>query len=143
MVTYSLDAVGIITLLVSIVLPALVALVTQRLTSPGIKALTLLGLAVVTGFLSELASSLSTGSSYDLDAALLNWLAVFLIGALTHYGLLKPLNITGTNGVIAKAAPGGIGAVAPVKEPDPRPGPHVVVPQKPGFADHAAPDANE
>lgn len=103
----------LLALLLSAILPALVALATKRLASPGLKALALLFLAAVTGFVAELADAVSAGSSFDWRAALFIWLSSFMVAVLSHYGLLKPTGVTGSSGVIARKVPGGIGHVEP------------------------------
>lgn len=124
----SITWVQLLTLLVSVVLPAAVALVTQRLASSGVKALMLAFLAAVTGFLSELLDALVTALPFDLGAALMSWLTVFIVAVASHYGLLKPTGVTGTDGALARAVPAGVG----------KPSRHVVIPQTPGEPDHAA-----
>lgn len=116
MITFSgFTWVQLLTLLVSVVLPALVALVTKRMASPALKSVTLLLLAALTGFLSELLHALTTALPFDLGAAAFTWLASFLIAVVSHYGLLKPTGLTGSQGVIAAAVPGGIGEDDPGK----------------------------
>lgn len=116
MITYSgISWVQLLTLLVSVVLPALVALVTRRMASSGLKAVVLVGLAAVTGFLSELLDALVHATVFDLGAALMMWLTAFIVAVAAHYGLLKPTGVTGSQGAIANAVPGGLGADDPGK----------------------------
>lgn len=111
MITYAgFTWVQLLTLLVSFVLPALVALVTKRMASSGLKAVTLFGLSALLGFLSELLDALVTALPFELGAAVFFWLASFVLAVASHYGLLKPLKMTGSQGAIATAVPGGIGA---------------------------------
>lgn len=110
MITYSgFTLVQLLTLLVSVVLPALVALLTSRLASPGVKAIALALLAALVGFLSELADALTAGTPFDAAAALMSWVTAFIVAVASHYGLLKPTGVTGSTGAIANALPGGIG----------------------------------
>lgn len=95
----------VLTLLVSVVLPAIVALVTQRAASPGTKAIALALLAAVIGFLSELLDALVNSTAYDVGAALFTWVTSFIVAVVVHYGLLKPLAITGSNGSIQASTP--------------------------------------
>lgn len=116
MITYSgFSWVQLLTLVVSVVLPALVALVTNRMASPGLKAVTLAGLAALVGFLSELLHALVTALSFDVGTALLTWVTSFIIAVAAHYGLLKPTGLTGSQGVLARKLPGGIGEDDPGK----------------------------
>lgn len=102
--------VQLLTLLVSVVLPALVALVTKRLASPGLKAVVLAALAALLGFLSELLDALVHAGAFDVAAAIVWWVTAFVVAVAVHYGLLKPGGITGSQGAIATAVPGGLGA---------------------------------
>lgn len=110
MITYSgFTWVQMLTLLVSLVLPMLVALATTRLAAPRLKAVVLAVLAAVTGFLSELLDALVNGTAYDLGAAFSTWTYAFILAVAAHFGLLKPAGVTGSSGAIAKALPGGLG----------------------------------
>lgn len=80
-------------LLVSVVLPVLVGLVTTRVTSPGLKAVLLLALSTLNGFLVELAGPHDAG--YSVQTAAVLSLVSFGIGVLSHFGLLKPTGISG------------------------------------------------
>lgn len=116
MITFSgFTWVQLLTLLVSVGLPALVALVTQRMASSGLKATVLAALAAVTGLASELLDALVHHTAFDVGAALIAWLTAFVIAVAVHYGLLKPAGVTGSQGAIAQAVPGGIGQEQPGK----------------------------
>lgn len=101
--------VQILTLIVSVVLPMIVALVTKQATTSQIKALALLFLAALTGFLGELLNARVEDAPYDVGVAVMNWVTSFIIGVGMHYGLFKPAAITGDTGAIQQAIPGGIG----------------------------------
>ena len=114
MITFTgFSGVQILTLVVSVVLPVLVALATSRLASPGLKAVVLALLAAAVGFLSELLDALHAGTPYDVGAALLTWLGAFVVAVAAHFGLLKPTGITGSRGAVAAAVPGGVGSDDP------------------------------
>lgn len=116
MITYSgFSWVQLLTLLVSVVLPALVALVTRRMASSGLKATVLALLAAVLGFGSELLDALTQGGVFDVGAGVYAWVTAFVIAVAAHYGLLKPTGVTGSQGAIASAIPGGLGADDPGK----------------------------
>ncbi|TFV90377.1 hypothetical protein [Blastococcus sp. CT_GayMR16] len=114
MITYTgFTWVQLLTFAVSAVLPALVALITKRMAAPALKAVTLLFLAALTGLLSELLDALVTALPFDFGTAAANWLMAFIVAVAAHYGLLKPLKMTGSQGAIATAVPGGLGADDP------------------------------
>lgn len=91
--TVTLDKAYWLGLLVSVILPVLVGLVTTRVTSAGIKAVLLLALSTANGFLVELAGPHDSGYSWQTAAILA--LVSFATGVLTHFGLLKPVGVTG------------------------------------------------
>lgn len=97
-------------LLVSGVLPMLVALVTRRMASSALKAVTLLFLTAVVGFTGELYDAVVNAAPFDFGTVAASWLLSFLVAVASHYGVLKPTGVTGSQGVIAKAVPGGIGS---------------------------------
>ena len=80
-------------LAISVVLPVLVGLVTTRVTSAGVKAVLLLALTAVNGFLVELAGPHSDG--WDLDTAVVLTLVSFGTAVLSHFGLWKPVGVSG------------------------------------------------
>lgn len=93
MVTFTLDWVLVIQLLVSTVLPLLVGLVTKVATDGGVKAVILACLSLVTSLLAELGNALAEGTPYDLGVGLILALPTFIIAVSTYYGILKPTGI--------------------------------------------------
>lgn len=89
----SLDTAYWLGLLISVVLPVLVGLVTTRVTSPGVKAVLLLALTALNGFLVELAGP--HGDDYSVGSAVLLWGISFATGVLSHFGLWKPTGVSG------------------------------------------------
>jgi hypothetical protein len=79
-------------LLVSVVLPVLVGLVTTRVTHAGVKAVLLLALSTVNGFLVEYAAP---GPGYHVGTAAVLALVAFGTGVLAHFGLWKPTGVSG------------------------------------------------
>lgn len=79
-------------LAVSTVLPVLVGLVTTRVVSPGVKAVTLLALSTANGFVVELAHP---GPGYSVGTAAILSLVAFGTGVLSHFGLWKPTGLSG------------------------------------------------
>ena len=93
-IAFTLDPALVIQLLVSTVLPLLVGLVTKTVTSGGVKAVLLAGLALVTSLLTELGQAIANGVTYDLGQGLLLAIPTFLIAVGLHYGLWKPTGVT-------------------------------------------------
>lgn len=89
-VSIAFDWPVIIGLLVSTVLPLLVALVTKVVTHPGIKAALLAAFSAATGLLTELGNSLAAGTTYNLGMGLIFALVAFIVGVAMHVGLWKP-----------------------------------------------------
>lgn len=102
----------IVTVLVGAVLPALVALITNRFASSQFKSLALLGVTAISSILTPLVGQ-----------ATVNWRTVsttFIVqfgsAVLAYYGALKPLKIAGSDGVIQSKVEGGLGGGPEVTE---------------------------
>lgn len=97
-----------LTFAVSVALPVLVALVTQRLASGAVKSLVLLFLSLVTGFATSL---FATDGTFELKSAGVAFAVSFVTAVAAHFGLLgsNGLNLTGKNGAVATALPSGVG----------------------------------
>jgi hypothetical protein len=79
-------------LAISVALPVLVGLVTTRVTSAGAKAVLLLLLTALNGFLVELSQA---SDGYSVGTAVVLWGVSFAIGVLSHFGLYKPVGLSG------------------------------------------------
>jgi hypothetical protein len=79
-------------LLTSVVLPVLVGLVTTRVTNAGLKAVLLLALSTVTGFVTEYAGPHDAG--YSVGTAAVLALVSFATGVLSHFGFWKPVGVS-------------------------------------------------
>jgi hypothetical protein len=93
-------------LLISMILPIVVALVTKRFANGQVKAVVLLALSVITGWLTSLQA---TGGTFELKSAITSTVVSFVAAVAVHFGLLAPAGVTGADGVIARSVPGGIG----------------------------------
>ncbi|AZM46560.1 hypothetical protein DMB38_12715 [Streptomyces sp. WAC 06738] len=101
----NLDAAYWLGLVISVVLPVLVGLVTTRVTHAGVKAVLLLFLSTLNGFLVELASP---GPDFEPATAAVLALVSFATGVLTHFGLWKPTGVTAAaQDTLVKDAPRG------------------------------------
>lgn len=85
--TYEVSTLGLLTILVQVVLPLVVAVATKANASAGVKAVTLLALTSVTQFVS---SWIDNFDKFDWKFYALNVLVGFVIAVATHYGLWKP-----------------------------------------------------
>lgn len=90
--TANLDKAYWLGLLVSVILPVLVGLVTTRVTSAGVKAVLLLALSTLNGFVVEYAAH---GPDYSVGTAAVLALVAFGTGVLSHFGLWKPTGVSG------------------------------------------------
>jgi hypothetical protein len=88
----NLDSAYWLGLAISVALPVLVGLVTTRVTHAGTKAVLLLGLTALNGFLIELQAG---GDGYDVGAAVTLTLVSFGTAVLSHFGLWKPTGVSG------------------------------------------------
>lgn len=78
-------------LVVTFVLPILVGLVTSKVTSGGVKAVVLLALSTLNGFLVELAHP---GPGYSVGTAAVLALVSFGTAVAMHFGLWKPAGVS-------------------------------------------------
>lgn len=95
-----------LTFLLSTVLPTLVAVVTAKVASSGVKALVLIVLNLITGTLTSLYA---TGGELELKAAVIGFFVSFVTAVSAHYGFLKPAGVTGSEGAIQRSIPAGLG----------------------------------
>jgi hypothetical protein len=93
-------------LLISMLLPIVVAVVTKRFAAGSVKAVTLIALSVITGWLTSLQA---TGGAFEIKSAVTAVLVSFVAATASHFGLLAPANITGADGVVQRTVQGGIG----------------------------------
>lgn len=106
MVTLPLD---ILNLVLAAVLPVLTALVTARFASGAIKTLVLIVLTVIA---TALQGVFNDGGMLPVREFIIATTLQFLLSVGFHFGLLKPVNITGAGGAVASAVPQGIGGEA-------------------------------
>lgn len=90
--TVNLDSAYWLGLVVSVGLPVLVGLVTTRVTNAGVKAVLLLALSTLNGFLVELAGPHDAG--YSVGTAAVLALVSFATGVLSHFGFWKPVGVS-------------------------------------------------
>jgi len=95
-----------LTLIAGVLLPTVVALVTKQLASGAVKAVTLVFLSVLAGWLTQLQQD---GGHFEVWSTVSNIILAFGTAVIAHFGLLQPINLTGKNGAIQAAVPGGIG----------------------------------
>jgi hypothetical protein len=95
--------------LVNAVLPIVVAIVTSKVAGGAVKALTLLILSAVSGFLVSWLAALDAGEPFSLSAAGFTALMGLVIAVAAHFGLWKPTGVTGSDGVVQTRLSGGIG----------------------------------
>lgn len=108
-ILFTFTAAQLLNVGINVLLPLLVALVTNQLASSGLKATLLLFLSAVSGFLVSWLDAVNGGVPFDWSQAVLTVLSGFIVAVASHFGLLSPLNITGSNGLIQAAVPQGVG----------------------------------
>lgn len=94
---------------VNTLLPILVAVITARLASGAVKALLLLLLSAVSGFLISWLDALNNGVPFDFSQAGFTVVLGFVVAVAAHFGVWKPAGVTGSGGLIQSSIPGGIG----------------------------------
>lgn len=95
-----------LTFVVAAALPALVALVTNKLSSSRYKGILLALLSALAGWATSLQA---TGGQFEVKAAVASIFVTFVTAVAMHYGLLKPVGITGSTGVVQEKVPTGLG----------------------------------
>jgi predicted membrane-bound spermidine synthase len=91
--------------LVGLVIPVLVALVTNRLANTSVKGAVLLALSAANGFL----LAWQADPHYDWKKGAITTVYTFAVSVAVHFGLLKDV-VTGKDGFIQRALPTGVGA---------------------------------
>jgi hypothetical membrane protein len=103
MVALPLD---ILNLALAVVLPMLTALITARYANSAVKTCVLVALSVIAVALQGVFQD--DGILHVREFIIQTSLQFFMaVGA--HFGLLKPLSVTGESGVVASAVPAGVG----------------------------------
>ena len=100
--------------LVSTALPALTAFITHRYAGKGFKAVILVVLSLAGGVANEM---IQQGGNFSLTQSGIWAVITFMSAAVLHSGLLKPLGVTGSEGLIAKTFSRGLGKPATVAGP--------------------------
>jgi hypothetical protein len=95
-----------VALVVGTALPNLTALITARMATSAYKTIVLAAMSVVAGAGQQVLNAHGT----FVPKTLALWAAgTFMVSVVTHYGLLKPLGVTGSAGTLARTLPGGLG----------------------------------
>lgn len=98
--------------IVGILLPLLVQLVVKAKAVAWVKTMVNIALSAVASALTPLLAS----SHVNWQTVALTFVQVFSLTIVSHYGILKPVGLTGAGGVIAALVPGGVGPVDPALE---------------------------
>lgn len=88
--------VSVLTMVIAPIIPIVVGLVTKAVASQSVKAIMLLALSAVTGVVDQAIAN----NGILTKETIISSIMVFVIAVATHYGLLKPTGVTGTDGII-------------------------------------------
>lgn len=88
--------------LLGLVLPMLVALVTNNVANAAVKAVVLAVLAAISGIVQALIAVGGDLTVMDWNGAMSAAVTTFLIGVGMHFGLLKPVGLTGKDSVLGR-----------------------------------------
>lgn len=91
--------------IVGILIPLLVQLLAKAKAVGWVKSLLSLALSGLASVLVPLV----TQPSIDWKVAALSFVQMFTLAVVSHYGILKPTGVTGSEGLIATTVPGGLG----------------------------------
>lgn len=86
---------GLLSLVITIVLPILVGLVTRQSTSAGTKAVLLLALAAAKTVLEAWLQATNTAVTFEWIPVVYTTLINFGIAVAVHFGLFKPTGVAG------------------------------------------------
>ncbi len=106
MVVLPLD---LLNLLLAAVLPVLTALITARWANSAVKTIVLVLLTVIAV---ALQGVFDDEGILHVREFIIQTSLQFLLAVGAHFGLLKPLSVTGAEGVVAQTVPQGIGGEA-------------------------------
>lgn len=93
-------------LILAVLLPMATALITARWSHSAVKAIVLVALTVI-GVL--LQGVFDDGGILHTKTFIYQCVFQFLLNVGSHFGLLKPLSVTGSAGLVQSAVPAGIG----------------------------------
>ncbi len=96
----------LLNLILAAVLPILTALVTARFANSSVKALTLVALTVLS---TALQAIFDDGGTLVWSEFIYTTVFQFVMSVALHFGVLKPVSVTGENGAVATAVPAGVG----------------------------------
>lgn len=107
MVVENVSTASLLQILVSVLLPIVVAFVTKQQTLGKVKAFVLLGLSAVTSIAFAASDAANTGtlSDFDWKTAVLGAVVTFVIASASHIGIWKPSEVSGSNGLIQNKTP--------------------------------------
>lgn len=95
----------LISAVVGVLLPIVVAVVTDRVARPGVKAVVLLALAAVTSFLTEWLVALNSAATFDWSQAGFGVLLTFVVAVAMHLGLWRNVGASGAASPVAGIGP--------------------------------------
>lgn len=105
----AVQVLAMVNLVVSFVLPLFLQVITNSQAPEPVKAIITLAASAIVGALTPFLTGVMTWPPSDWWALVLSAASVFLTSILAHYGLWKPTGLTGSDGKIANALPGGLG----------------------------------
>lgn len=95
---------------INVVLPIVVAVITNRAAEGWVKAVTLLILSALSGFGLSVVEAYQAGAVADLGQSAFNALIGLVIAVAVHFGVWKPAGVTGADGAVQRGLPAGFGA---------------------------------
>jgi hypothetical protein len=93
-------------LVMGTVLPIVVAIVKRRYGRVWVGAVLLAVLAAAEAVLREV---MGANGRFDIKPVLIHFFLTFISGVAMHFGLLKPVGVTGDEGAVQRVIPAGIG----------------------------------
>ena len=105
----TLQLLAVLNLAASLVIPLIHSAITNVHASEPVKTIITALFTAVVGFFTPFLAGTQSWATFDWQLAAISIGTVFFGTVLSHYGLWKPLTVTGSDGKIQSAIPGGIG----------------------------------
>lgn len=121
MLSFTINWILVLTLVVTVLLPVIVGLVTTEVTNANWKSVILALLSAAVGFGTELLTALNSHTDYDVGTAIIKFLGIFVVAVATHYGFWKPVGVSSAVQAVGSSSGSHTAEVTPAVDPTPVP----------------------
>jgi VIT1/CCC1 family predicted Fe2+/Mn2+ transporter len=89
-----IDLAQTLSFVVGVLLPVLTGLVTKQAASGSVRAVVLLALSAVSGFVSNWLDAVTTHVPFNVGTTFITVLGTFVVGVAAHFGWWKPTGVS-------------------------------------------------